>query len=95
MNASSKIKKIINDILIEINDKREKIKSFKQQYLSVQKNNGNNNNSDTITLKINSLNSLFKEFENIISLSLELISSFQEEMDQIYLNTPLVNLYFL
>ena len=91
MNASPNIKKIINDILIEINDKREKIKSFKQQYLSVQKNNGNNNNSDTITLKINSLNSLFKEFENIISLSLELISSFQKELDQIYFNTHLNN----
>ena len=89
MNAPLKIKKIINDILKEINDKREKIKSFKQQYLFEPKINGNNINSDTITLKINSINSLFKEFENIISLSLELISSFQEEMDQIYLYTPL------
>jgi len=89
MNAPSKIKKIINDILTEINDKREKIKSFKQQYLSMPINNGNK--ADTITLKINSLNSLFKEFENIISLSLELISSFQKEIDQIYLNTPLNN----
>ena len=91
MNASPKIKKIINDILIEINDKREKIKSFKQQYLSIQLNNGNNIESDKITLKINSLNSLFKEFENIISLSLELISSFQKELDQIYFNTHLNN----
>lgn len=89
MNAPSKIKKIINDILTEINDKREKIKSFKQQYLSMPINNGNK--TDSITLKINSLNSLFKEFENIISLSLELISSFQKEIDQIYLNTPLNN----
>ena len=91
MNAPSKIKKIINDFLKEINDKREKIKSFKLQYLSMQKNNGNNIKSDTITLKINSLNSLFKEFENIISLSLELISSFQNEMDQIYFHTTLNN----
>ena len=68
MNAPSKIKKIINDILTEINDKREKIKSFKQQYLSMPINNGNK--TDSITLKINSLNSLFKEFENIISLFL-------------------------
>lgn len=89
MNAPSKIKKIINDILTEINDKREKIKSFKQQYLSMPINNGNK--TDSITLKINSLNSLFKEFENIISLSLELISSFQKEIDQINLNTPLNN----
>ena len=91
MNAPSKIKKIINDILTEINDKREKIKSFKQQYLSMPINYGNK--TDTITLKINSLNSLFKEFENIISLSLELISSFQKEIDQIYLYIPLVTLY--
>ena len=91
MNAPSKIKKIINDFLKEINDKREKIKSFKLQYLSMQKNNGNHIKSDTITLKINPLNSLFKEFENIISLSLELISSFQNEMDQIYFHTTLNN----
>ena len=63
----------IKNILSEIDNKKDFLKSFKKRYLNKIK-------TDNITLKINNLNKLINEFEKTISLVLEILLSYQEEL---------------
>ena len=74
------IKINIKDYFKEINDKRELIKDFKNKYINTKKYIINKNKCELVTLKINSLNKLLNEFERFISISLDIISSFQNNM---------------
>ena len=74
----------IKDYFKEINDKKELIKEFKNKYplcyINTKKNNINKNKCEIVTLKINSLNKLLSEFEKVISMSLDIISSLQKNI---------------
>ena len=70
----------IKDYFKEINDKRELIKDFKNKYINTKKYNINKNKNEIVTLRINSLNKLLNEFERVISMSLDIIYSLQNNM---------------
>jgi len=70
----------IKDYFKEINDKRELIKDFKNKYINTKKYNINKNKCEIVTLRINSLNKLLNEFERVISMSLDIIYSLQNNM---------------
>ena len=70
----------IKDYFKEINDKRELIKDFKNKYINTKKYNINKNKCEIVTLRINSLNKLLNEFERVISMSLDIISSLQNNI---------------
>ena len=67
----------IKDFFKEINDKRELIKDFKNKYINAKKYSINKNKCEIVTLRISSLNKLLNEFERVISISLDIISSLQ------------------
>ena len=84
MKPNKKYKKAlkidINDYFKEINDKIVLIKDFKKKYINIKKFNINKNKCEIVTLKISSLNKLINEFERVISISLDIISSLQNNM---------------
>ncbi len=67
--------KNIRAFLSEIDNKKKFINSFKKRYLNNLKIK-----NDTIAIKFNSLNNFVKEFERAITLSLEIILSYQEDL---------------
>ena len=72
-NKKEKEEITIKSCLSEIDNKKYFLNSFKKRYL-------NNIKNENISLKIKTLNNLINEFEKTISLVLEILLSYQEEL---------------